>query len=65
MFGVTSPLLHRYVTPGLAVVLMVAVSRVQVRSLLAEALTVGSAVSLITMVVVAAVQPLAEVTVTE
>jgi hypothetical protein len=44
---------------------MVAVRAVQLRSLLTLAATVGMAVSLTTVVVVVAVQPLAEVTVTE
>jgi hypothetical protein len=65
MLGVVAPVLHRYVTPVLAVVEIVAVSRLQVRSLLTEAVTVGSAVSLMTVVVVVAVQPFTPVTVTE
>jgi hypothetical protein len=44
---------------------MVAVRAVQLKSLLTLAATVGMAVSLTTVVVVVAVQPLAEVTVTE
>jgi hypothetical protein len=44
---------------------MVAVSSVQVRVLLTLAVTLGAAVSLTTVVVVVAVQPFAEVTVTE
>jgi hypothetical protein len=63
--GVAAPLLQTYVTPGEAVVLIVAVGWAQVSVLLTEAVTVGAAVSLKTVVVVVAVQPLAAVTVTE
>jgi hypothetical protein len=49
----------------LTVVEMVAVGWAQVSVLLTEAVTIAWAVSLTTVVVVAAVQPLAEVTVTE
>jgi hypothetical protein len=58
-------LLHRYVTPGLATVEMVAVGWFTVKVLLTEAVTVGTAVSLTTVVVTRAVQPLVPVTVTE
>ncbi|GAB3555446.1 hypothetical protein GCM10027577_41050 [Spirosoma fluminis] len=65
MLGVVAPVLHRYVTPGLATVEMVAVGWLTVMILLAVAVTVGTAVSLMTVVVTTAVQPLADVIVTE
>ncbi|GAB3555412.1 hypothetical protein GCM10027577_40990 [Spirosoma fluminis] len=49
----------------MAVVLIVAVGTAQLNVLLARAVTSGTTVSLTTSVVVVAVQPLAEVTVTE
>ena len=65
MLAVVAPVLHRYVTPALALADSVAVNAVQLKSLLTATLTVGRAVSLTTVVVVAAVQPLVLVTVTE
>jgi hypothetical protein len=58
-------LLQTYVTPGLATVEMVAVGWFTVKVLLTEAVTVGTAVSLTTVVVIVVKQPLALVTVTE
>jgi hypothetical protein len=65
MDAVVSPVLQAYVTPGLAVVEIVAVNTEHVRVLLTEAVTVGTAVSLTTVAVTRAVQPLVLVTVTE
>jgi hypothetical protein len=63
--GVAAPVLHTYVTPGVAVVEIVAVGWAQVKVLLTLAVMVGTTVLLTTVVVATAVAPLAAVTVTE